>query len=69
MIETQPVREDKTIFMEIVFVPGLRKKDSDNHVLTAERLVKNLKSGDNPAGLFVFYVLDINDQAIKSKEE
>lgn len=69
MIESQPVREDKTIFMEVVFEPGLRKKDSENHILSAERLVKDLKQSNNPAGLFIFYVLDINDQAIKSKEE
>ena len=61
VLETEPVYDQGTLYLEIEFEPGLRE--------TIKRKKYNireyLESGQNPAGLFKFRVINIGDNTKK----
>jgi hypothetical protein len=61
MLGKEPLYDQGTMYLEIKFEPGLRKTiDGKNYDIR-----KYLESGKNPAGLFKFRVINIEDSVKK----
>ena len=61
VLEIEPTYEQGTLYLEIKFEPGLRETIKHKNYDIREYL----KSGENPAGLFKFSVLNIGDNTKK----
>lgn len=61
VLETEPVYDQGTLYLEIEFEPGLR--DTIKH--KRYNIREYLQSGQNPAGLFKFRVINIGDNTKK----
>lgn len=61
MLEKEPLYDQGTLYLEIKFEPGLRKTIDGRKYDTR----KYLESGGNPAGLFKFRVISIEDSIKK----
>lgn len=57
-LETEPVYDQGTLYMEILFEPGLAQNANGDKI----NIKKYLESGNNPAGLFKFRVINIGDK-------
>ena len=55
-MQIKPDRDDGVVYMEIVFTPGIREKNTNQNEFDVK---KYLKEGQNPAGVFDFVVRDI----------
>jgi len=61
MLEVEPIYEQGTLYIEIEFEPGIRKTINEKKY----DIRKYLESGQNPAGLFKFRVMNIRDNTTK----
>ena len=61
VLETEPVYDQGTIYLEIAFKPGIRQTIKNKRY----DIRKYLESGQNPAGLFQFRVVNIGDKNSK----
>jgi hypothetical protein len=61
VLETEPVYDQGTIYLEIAFKPGIRQTIRNKRY----DIRKHLESGQNPAGLFQFRVVNIGDKNSK----